>query len=32
MLTLAMHCQMAFPATGKVYDECIKYVKSFLDL
>ena len=32
MLTLAMHCQMAFPATGKVYDECIKYAKSFPDL
>jgi hypothetical protein len=32
MLTLAMHCQMAFPATGKVYDDCIKYAKSFPDL
>jgi hypothetical protein len=32
MLTLAMHCQMAFPATGKVYDECIKYAKSFPDI
>jgi allantoinase len=29
MLTMAMHCQMAFPATGKVYDESIKYAKSF---
>jgi allantoinase len=29
MLTLAMHAQMAFPATGKVYDDCIKYAKSF---
>jgi peptidoglycan/xylan/chitin deacetylase (PgdA/CDA1 family) len=28
MLTLAMHCQMAFPATGKVYDEAIQYAKS----
>jgi chitin deacetylase len=32
MLTLAMHCQMAFPATGKVYDDCINYAKSFPDL
>jgi len=32
MLTLAMHCQMAFPATGKVYDEAIKYAKSFADV
>ena len=32
MLTLAMHCQMAFPATGKVYDEAIKYAKSFSDV
>jgi len=32
MLTLAMHCQMAFPATGKVYDEAIKYAKSFPDI
>ena len=31
-LTLAMHCQMAFPATGKVYDEAIKYAKSFSDV
>lgn len=29
MLTFAMHCQMAFPATGKVYDEAIEYAKSF---
>lgn len=29
MLTLAMHCQMAFPATGKLYDEAIRYAKSF---
>ncbi|MEK6601763.1 MAG: polysaccharide deacetylase family protein [Candidatus Binatota bacterium] len=29
MLTMAMHCQMAFPATGKVYEESIKYAKSF---
>ncbi len=29
MLTFAMHCQMAFPATGKVYEEAIKYAKSF---
>jgi len=29
MLTMAMHCQMAFPATGKVYEEAIKYAKSF---
>lgn len=29
MLTFAMHCQMAFPATGKVYDEAIQYAKSF---
>ena len=32
MLTLAMHCQMAFPATGKIYDEAIKYAKSFSDV
>ena len=32
MLTFAMHCQMAFPATGKVYDEAIKYGKSFSDV
>jgi peptidoglycan/xylan/chitin deacetylase (PgdA/CDA1 family) len=32
MLTFAMHCQMAFPATGKVYDEAIKYAKSFPDI
>jgi allantoinase len=32
MLTLAMHCQMAFPATGKIYDEAIKYAKSFPDI
>jgi peptidoglycan/xylan/chitin deacetylase (PgdA/CDA1 family) len=32
MLTFAMHCQMAFPATGKVYDEAIKYAKSFADV
>lgn len=29
MLTFAMHCQMAFPATGKVYDEAMEYAKSF---
>ncbi|MFQ5851826.1 MAG: polysaccharide deacetylase family protein [Candidatus Binatia bacterium] len=29
MLTLAMHCQMAFPATGKIYEEAIQYAKSF---
>jgi len=29
MLTLGMHCQMAFPATGKVYNEAIRYAKSF---
>jgi allantoinase len=29
MLTMAMHCQMAFPATGRVYEESIKYAKSF---
>jgi peptidoglycan/xylan/chitin deacetylase (PgdA/CDA1 family) len=29
MLTLAMHCQMAFPATGKLYDEAIQYARSF---
>jgi peptidoglycan/xylan/chitin deacetylase (PgdA/CDA1 family) len=29
MLTFAMHCQMAFPATGKIYDEAIEYAKSF---
>ena len=29
MLTLAMHCQMAFPATGKVYEEAIRYAKFF---
>jgi len=29
---MAMHCQMAFPATGKVYDESIKYAKSFSDV
>jgi allantoinase len=29
MLTMAMHGQMAFPATGKVYEEAIKYAKSF---
>ncbi len=32
MLTLAMHCQMAFPATGKVYDEAIQYAKSHADV
>jgi hypothetical protein len=32
MLTLAMHCQMAFPATGKVYDEAIRYAKSHEDV
>jgi len=32
MLTLAMHCQMAFPATGMVYDRAIKYAKSFSDV
>ena len=32
MLTMAMHCQMAFPATGKVYEEAIKYAKSFPDV
>jgi peptidoglycan/xylan/chitin deacetylase (PgdA/CDA1 family) len=32
MLTLAMHCQMAFPATGKVYDEAIQYAKSHDDV
>jgi hypothetical protein len=32
MLTLAMHCQMAFPATGKVYDEAINYAQSFHDV
>ena len=32
MLTMAMHCQMAFPATGKVYDESIKYARSFSDV
>ncbi|NIO08201.1 MAG: polysaccharide deacetylase, partial [Deltaproteobacteria bacterium] len=32
MLTLAMHCQMAFPATGKLYDEAIQYAKSFPDV
>jgi len=25
-------CQMAFPATGKVYDDCIAYAKSFPNL
>ena len=29
MLTFAMHCQMAFPATGKAYEEAISYAKSF---
>jgi hypothetical protein len=32
MLTFAMHCQMAFPATGKIYDEAITYAKSFSDV
>lgn len=32
MLTMAMHCQMAFPATGKVYEEAIKYAKSIPDV
>ena len=32
MLTFAMHCQMAFPATGKVYEEAIQYAKSFPDV
>ena len=32
MLTLAMHCQMAFPATGKLYDEAIRYAKTFPDV
>ena len=32
MLTLAMHCQMAFPATGKLYDEAFQYAKSFPDV
>ena len=32
ILTLAMHCQMAFPATGKIYDEAIQYAKSHDDV
>ena len=32
MLTLGMHCQMAWPATGKLYDEAIRYAKSFPDV
>jgi hypothetical protein len=32
MQTQAKHCQMAIPATGKDYDDCIKYAKSFPDL
>ncbi|MDP6560226.1 MAG: polysaccharide deacetylase family protein [Candidatus Binatia bacterium] len=32
LLTLAMHCQMAFPATGKLYDEAIQYAKSHPDV
>lgn len=29
LLTLGMHCQMAFPATGKFYEEAIRYARSF---
>ena len=32
LLTMAMHCQMAFPATGKVYEESIQYARSFPDI
>jgi hypothetical protein len=32
MLTFAMHCQMAFPATGKVYEEAIQHARSFPDV
>lgn len=32
VLTVGLHCQMAFPATGKVYDEAIRYAKSFPDV
>jgi len=32
LLTLAMHCQMAFPATGKFYDEAMQYARSFPDV
>lgn len=31
-LTLGMHCQMAFPATGKFYEEAIRYARSFPDV
>ncbi|MBI2359956.1 MAG: polysaccharide deacetylase family protein [Deltaproteobacteria bacterium] len=31
-LTVGMHCQMAFPATGKFYDEAIQYARSFPDV
>ncbi len=29
MLTVGMHCQMAFPGTGKFYEGAIQYAKSF---
>lgn len=31
-LTVGMHCQMAFPATGKFYEEAMQYAKSFPDV
>lgn len=32
LLSVGMHCQMAFPATGKFYDEAIRYARSFPDV
>jgi allantoinase len=29
LLSLGMHCQMAFPATGKFYEAAIQYARSF---
>jgi peptidoglycan/xylan/chitin deacetylase (PgdA/CDA1 family) len=32
LLTLAMHCQMAFPATGKTYEDAIQYARSYPEI
>ncbi|OGP20838.1 MAG: hypothetical protein A2038_14770 [Deltaproteobacteria bacterium GWA2_57_13] len=32
LLTVGMHCQMAFPATGKFYQEAMQYARSFPDV
>ena len=29
---MGMHCQMAFPATGKFYQEAMQYARSFPDV